>query len=261
MRRALAWALAVVLTLASAVYQRLTGPTNPVRGTAAVGAGEVRFRLPRSAANDRDCRVSVKVPDAAVTGHMLYRRFRTEDAWVRVDLERSGDRLAAALPRRPAATKVAYRVVLEAGGTAVSLAGETPVVIRFKGPVPPVLLAVHIAVMLAALLLASMAGITALDRKRDPRGLAAGAAASFVAGGFILGPLVQEAAFGVLWSGFPLGTDLTDNKTLVALIFWIVALVTGRKGRSARGWIVLAAAVTLIINLVPHSLFGSELKP
>ena len=35
-------------------------------------------------------------------------------------------------------------------------------------------------------------------------------------GGFILGPLVQNYAFGELWTGVPFGWDLTDNKTLIA---------------------------------------------
>jgi hypothetical protein len=45
------------------------------------------------------------------------------------------------------------------------------------------------------------------------------------------------------------------------MALWIAALVAGRKGRPARGWVVAASAVTLFINLIPHSLFGSEFKP
>ncbi len=51
----------------------------------------------------------------------------------------------------------------------------------------------------------------------------------FIAGGMILGPLVQYFAFGELWTGIPFGWDLTDNKTLIALIFWILAVVMNRK--------------------------------
>jgi len=79
-------------------------------------------------------------------------------------------------------------------------------------------------------------------------------------GQFILGPLVQKYAFGIFWSGFPLGTDLTDNKTVIMFFFWIVALAAGRKGRPARLAVLAASVVTLVIYLIPHSLFGSELK-
>jgi hypothetical protein len=258
--KGLSWTLAVVLTLATAVYQRRSGPTYPVRGKVAVGGSEIGYRLPRSASNDRDCGISVGVADPAVTGVLLYRRFKTDDAWARTALERRGDRLVGFLPRQPAAGKLAYRVILGSGGRETPLGGEAPVVIRFKGPVPPPVLVIHILVMFASMLFAAMAGITALDRKRDPRAFVLAAAGLVFAGGLILGPVVQKYAFGVYWSGFPFGGDLTDNKTLFAMILWIAALAAGRKGRPARGLVLAASAVTLFINLIPHSLFGSELK-
>jgi hypothetical protein len=69
---------------------------------------------------------------------------------------------------------------------------------------------------------------------------------------------MQKYAFGVAWAGFPLGMDLTDNKTLIAFIFWIAALVAGRKGRPARPFVLAASLVMLVIYLIPHSLLGSE---
>jgi hypothetical protein len=79
-------------------------------------------------------------------------------------------------------------------------------------------------------------------------------------GGFVLGPLVQKLAFGTWWAGVPLGWDLTDNKTLIAMVIWIAALAAGRKGRGARGWILAASVLMLVVFLIPHSLMGSELK-
>ncbi len=45
----------------------------------------------------------------------------------------------------------------------------------------------------------------------------------------ILGPIVQKYAFGELWTGIPFGWDLTDNKTLIAFLFWILAVIMNRK--------------------------------
>jgi hypothetical protein len=70
---------------------------------------------------------------------------------------------------------------------------------------------------------------------------------------------VQKFAFGSLWTGFPFGYDLTDNKTLIAFIGWVIALIAGRKGKPARGWVLAAAILLLIVFLIPHSLLGSEL--
>jgi hypothetical protein len=79
-----------------------------------------------------------------------------------------------------------------------------------------------------------------------------------IAGGMILGPIVQDYAFGDLWTGIPFGWDLTDNKTLIALLFWILAVVMNRK-QEKPFYTALAALALLLIYSIPHSLFGSEL--
>jgi len=51
---------------------------------------------------------------------------------------------------------------------------------------------------------------------------------------------------------------MTDNKVLVAMLCWILAVVMNiRKDRPAYAWI--AALVFFLVNMIPHSMFGSEL--
>ncbi|MCK7537691.1 MAG: hypothetical protein MZV63_45435 [Marinilabiliales bacterium] len=66
--------------------------------------------------------------------------------------------------------------------------------------------------------------------------------------GMILGPVVQKYAFGDLWTGIPFGWDLTDNKTLIAVFAWILAVVMNRK--KDRPAYTIAAAI-----LSPAGLF------
>jgi len=260
MRKVLFWVLAFIITAASAVYQRMTGPTHPVRGKAALSNGEVSYRLPRSAEITSDCEVGLEVSDTEVAGRLLYQRFKTDDPWTEVAMTRQEKRLLGYLPKQPMAGKLAYKVVLTDGGKEISLSGDESIIIRFKGPVPTVLLLAHILVIFSAMLFSTRAGIAALDKKSDPRRLAVWTAVLFFAGGFILGPLMQKFAFDSWWTGFPLGKDLTDSKTLFAMLAWVVALVAGRGGRKNRGWVLAASVVTLIVFLIPHSLLGSELK-
>jgi hypothetical protein len=84
-------------------------------------------------------------------------------------------------------------------------------------------------------------------------------AAFLVLGGFVFGPLTQYYAFGQGWTGFPFGRDLTDNKTLIMLVFWLAALRATLKGKAARAWVIAAFIVTAAVYLVPHSMFGSQL--
>lgn len=258
MKKTIFWFLAVVITLGSAVYQRMTGPTYPLRGKAVVAGTEVKFKLPRSAETVRDAEVRIPAP-APLQGYLDYKRFKTEDAWTRVVLVREGGDLVGLLPQQPAAGKLLYTINLTGGYATAPVAGEDPVVIRFKDPVPAWIIIPHVLVMFAGMLLSTAAGLAALDKKRNPRRFVLWAVALLFVGGFILGPLVQKFAFGVAWAGFPVGADLTDNKTLIALLFWIAALIAGRKGKPARPFVLAASLVTLLVYLIPHSVLGSEL--
>ncbi len=260
MKKILFWFLAFVITAASALYQRMTGPTYPQRGKVSLSAGEVRYELPRSAEIAADCEVGVELPDSKVNGRLLFKRFKTADPWTEIEMFRQAGRLVGYLPKQPMAGKLAYKVVLSDEQKEVSLSGDEPVVIRFKRHTPLPLVLTHVFVIFAAMLFSTRAGLAALDRKSDPRRLAVWTAVLLFVGGFILGPLMQKFAFDAWWTGFPLGTDLTDSKTLFAMLAWIVALVAGRKGRQNRRWVLVASIITLIIFLIPHSLLGSELK-
>jgi hypothetical protein len=172
---------------------------------------------------------------------------------------RDGEKLAASLPKQPAAGKLAYKVVLAGEGKETTLTGDNPIVIRFKKPVPTIIEIPHILIMFAAMLLSTAAGLAALGKRLNPRKLAVWTAVLFFFGGFILGPLMQYFAFGKFWTGLPFGTDMTDNKTLVAMIAWVAAIIAGRKGKPARGWVLAASIILLLVYSIPHSLFGSEL--
>jgi hypothetical protein len=110
--------------------------------------------------------------------------------------------------------------------------------------------------MFASLLLAIRCLFAPLDPSALRKKLAWLTTGVMFLGGMILGPLVQKFAFGHYWTGLPFGTDLTDNKTLFVMITWIIALMIYRK----RPFILtVAATLTLIIFLIPHSVLGSEL--
>ena len=79
-------------------------------------------------------------------------------------------------------------------------------------------------------------------------------------GGLLLGPLVQHYAFDAWWTGWPFASDLTDNKTAIMFLAWVIAAVAVRKFPQPKFWVAGAAIVTFIVFLIPHSMFGSELK-
>jgi len=259
MKKVLLWIIAFLITVSAAFYQRMTGPTHPLRGKATLNETEITYKLERDPETTNDHEVQVKVPNAEIKATIIYKRYKTDDPWTRIPMNRDEDDLAGSLPKQPSAGKLEYRILLASQGKEISLTGEESVIIRFKDPVPGVILAPHIIIMFLAMLFSTRAGIEALNPKGNPRKLALWTTGLLFVGGFILGPLVQKFAFGDLWTGFPFGTDLTDNKTLIAMIGWIAALIAGRRGKPARWWVLSASILLMAVYLIPHSLLGSEL--
>ena len=172
-------------------------------------------------------------------------------------MSRQESELVGFLPHQPPAGKLEYRVVLVNNGIPYPL-NEVPVVIRFKGEVPAGVLIPHILFIFIAELLSLVAGLFAFFHISRYKLYSILTIAFLLVGGFILGPVIQKYAFGAFWTGFPFGQDLTDNKVLIALVFWIIAVILNiRKERPKL--VVLAAIVFFLVNMIPHSMFGSEL--
>jgi hypothetical protein len=257
-RRVLLWILAVIITVFSAYYQRRTGPSKPLRGKVTIENSTVPFRLLRSEVVGRNAPVTVTVSDTTVKGIVRYRRYKSDDAWTTVPMQRQGDRLIMDLPHQPAAGKIMYFVLLEKDES-VSLSGKAPVILRYRGDVPAVILLAHVLLIFMAMLLSNRTALEALDARGKAYVYMLWTIGLLVAGGFILGPIMQKYAFGALWTGFPFGTDLTDNKTLITLLGWLWAWFQNRKGRDQRGWIIFAGIILIAVYFIPHSLLGSEL--
>jgi hypothetical protein len=256
-RPAVQWTLAILLTLVSAVWQRMSGPTYPLRGAVAVGDQTVGLRLLRSHGGPGDQPVRVTVPDTAVRGDVVWRRYPTDDPWEVLPMQRAADALEAALPHQPPAGKLEYQVRLAKGEHRVAFPA-VPAVTRFKGDVPAWILAPHVLFMFLNMLLSMRAAIAALIGL-DARRYAWTAVWCLVLGGFVLGPAVQKLAFGDWWTGVPFGWDLTDNKTLLALLAWMTAVVPMWRGRPARAAILFAAVATMVVFAIPHSAWGSQI--
>jgi hypothetical protein len=260
------WVVAVVLMMTSAVYQRLTGPTYRLRGEFSV-AGEVyRYRLIRSAFSTADTLVSIPSPRGQITGSLSYKRYPTDDDFVSVPLEVHGSEMGARLPAQPPAGKLEYYLTLEtAEGEAVRIpdSPEGTVIIRFKGPTSIFILLPHVLMMFFAVLIGMRAGLAGLLSPSAMRKLAWTTLVLVTIGGLMLGPIVQKTAFGEYWTGFPFGFDLTDNKTLIMWLVWVLALMVLERFRGrqlvGRMAVIGAAVVMVVVYLIPHSLRGSQL--
>ncbi|MCX6358928.1 MAG: hypothetical protein NT029_03905 [Armatimonadetes bacterium] len=270
-RRALPWVAAAMLTLGTMAYQDKTGPTYPLEVTVTTAAGPAHGLFLRSETIGTPLQVMLVDPvPSGVSARVRYRRLKSNDGWTTVDMRRGeftmtrrGRKrvirgLGVELPSlRERAGKYEYFVDVTGGGATVSATGSKPIYARYKAPVPGPVLGLHILAIFASLLVAVRTALAALGGG-SLKALLRWTLALLLVGGFVLGPIVQWYAFGVLWSGFPYGYDWTDNKVVVELAFWLVAIWRNRGERRDRWSVVVAGVATLAIFLVPHSIFGSE---
>lgn len=256
--RSFIWLFALLLTIAAAYYQRTTGPTYPLQTEVDTGLQRFPVKFMRSHAGPTDCPVTIQIPDITVKGFLWYRKYPTDDEMTKVELKRQGDKLKAVLPNQPPAGKLEYKVDLERAGTPVTFGYGAPIIIRFTGDVPDMVLAIHIVLMFLAMFLSNVTGIYALFRIKTYRRLTIITFSILAIGGLIFGPVVQKYAFNEWWTGIPYGWDLTDNKTLIAVLAWLLTLIMIRKRHASR-WVIAASFITIVIFTIPHSLYGSEL--
>jgi hypothetical protein len=276
MKKFILWFLAIIITLFAAYYQRKTGPTYPKMITLDVNNTTYQTKLVRSLGIDERPEVKLKITDTTINAKLYYKKFKTSDDYKVSEFrykvypvnsfimnkvfkitEEKG--FFAEVPIQPPAGKLEYYIELTDSKGTRSLLKDNPIIIRFKGTVPSYILAPHILFMFLAMLFSTLAGLMSIIKHPLYKKYSIWTLITLTAGGMVLGPLVQKCAFGEFWTGVPFGWDLTDNKTLIALIFWIIAVIMNRK-KDRPLYTALAAFILLVVFSIPHSVFGSELN-
>ena len=156
------WIFAIIFTLSSAIYQRMTGPTHPKKVDVVMQDETYSFKLIRSHGGDDDAEIKLEYPDY-FKGKVLYKRYKSHDDWSTALLKRTEDDVCIAkLPHQPPAGKLEYKILIIDKDRNEYIVNEEPVVIRFKGGVPWYILIPHIIFMFTAMLYSTRTGIEAV---------------------------------------------------------------------------------------------------
>lgn len=156
-------------------------------------------------------------------------------------------------------------------------AGENYFYVTFVGHVPKWLLLTHIVLVGAALFLLVHALYFGLNQLLTGVGFPKMYAAvfwgwvAFSVAVLPLGYFVAYYGLGVGWRGFPLGWDITDNKSLATVLYWGIllglkpdrflrrSLPDPRRDKISDRAFIWAALVGMVITtaayMIPHSLF------
>ena len=258
-RSVLLWIVAFILTVITAVYQRVTGPTYPIHGESKLGNISLKYDLDRSHPGENDHKIRIKTPDGDIKGVLEFKRYKTDDAWHQQTMKVEDGYLTGILPHQPPAGKLIYRITLTKGENQLVIPDSKAVVIRFKGDVPVFIIIPHVILIFLAMLFSTRTGLEFFNKEPNYKKLAYWTFGLLILGGMIFGPIMQKYAFDAFWTGIPFGIDLTDNKTLIAVIGWIIALVALKKSPHPQRWILFAAILMFVVFMIPHSVLGSEL--
>ena len=165
---ALLWMAALALMLAAAVWQRLgAGPARPRVAARPRSRGRTcGGRLLRSSVSGEPFMVALPAPEG-VTGAVHYRRFPTDEPFREVAMTREGGTLVGLLPTQPPAGKLEYYVALAAPSGPVRVPEGEPIVMRFKGDVPALVLIPHVVTMFVSMMIGIRAASPRLSAGRS----------------------------------------------------------------------------------------------
>ena len=249
------WILAIIITIASAIYQRLTGPTYPLAGTVKLSNGhEVSYSLERTHAGQDNAVVRVLTRDSSIAGTLQWRPYRSQEPWRSSLMVFDEGMLRGELPAQAPMEKIEYQISVTVGDQSTVLPLGGPLMMRFKGGVPLWVLLPHVLVMFAAMLLATRTGLEVFAREPSIKRLVNWTVISLFVGGFIMGPLATYYAFDLWWTGWPVGNDITDSKTLIAFVVWLITWGIYPRVKKPKPWIFAAALVMFLVFLIPHSI-------
>lgn len=273
MKKVLLWIAAITITLSAVYFQRITGPTKPLRlefsykdsvcnavllrSTETTLTHDEAISDYKSTVKTSPVKIMVSGLPEGVKAEMIYSLYPGDWGADTLKSSRAGDMFTFDVPALPAASKIKYSVYLVDDFDRVSV-GEGNVILRFKAPVPAYVLIPHILLMFIAMLFSNFTGVASYLKNIRIDKYALIVLITLGLGGLILGPIVQKFAFDAYWTGWPFGEDLTDNKTLFAFIIWFVAWLLNRKKGSRKYLYIIAALVMLLVYSIPHSTAGSE---
>lgn len=182
----------------------------------------------------------------------------------------------ACLPKLEKGTKIKYWITVSTvEGPKMRVPSDPGKfgVLRYKGKASNLVVGAHVVFMFGAFFFMVMSFLAAIeilrgreDKKNAVRAARWVLASSFI-GGWPLGFLLNYQTFGTLWEGFPFGYDVTDNKTQVIFILWLVSLFLAwgsfigrgeekdRLGRKAFALAIVACfVISLALFVLPHSI-------
>jgi len=218
--------------------------------------------------------VNLSGEQAAQIGGVLYYAMENGTEQSTVMNHSDEHTLVGNLPAGEIGQRLIYRIELSKNGAlkaSLAPANEQGYLLKYKGPVSAFVLIPHIVLMFAGVFCSFLAlfyGFDLIMGKKKVKQAAIAVLLSFFCGfigGVLIGIEVTHEVFGGSgWGGWPIGKDVTDTKTEIFLLFWLVTMLFGWLGLNGKKlkisnktfgtMIIISFIVTLAAFLIPHSI-------
>lgn len=268
--------IGIVCTLALLVLARRLTTGRPVDIDVEEGGYRIRHRTVTEQIGPGQPLLAVRV----VPGERCIARVELDTTYVkefprRPLFRKDANTFTSWLPDLGKGKRLGYAIRVWPGDTASVRLPADPdefFVLKFKGEASKPVIVAHVAFMFGAFFAMFMAFLGALrilkgrEGKKSTVNAARWVLALSFIGGWPLGFILNSQTFGPLWEGYPFGYDITDNKTQLIFVFWLVSLLLvwgsfigrgeekDRIGARAFAWAIVASfVVSLALFILPHS--------
>lgn len=262
----LLWFAAAVLALAALAFTD-PGSSAPLVGTLDTQAGPVAFQFARSGTMGSGLPVILVSPvPSGVSGNVRYRLAGSNSAWKTMPLtaqtfefpgqggKRSVVGVGALLPS-PVERGATYEYFVEVSdvyATPFSATGTKPISARFGLAMPWWLALIGWLAAFSAMLFAARSVLEALRADGEWEWMLWATVAALLISTFVVQPLLGLYEYRSVWNGI----GWASAKVLLEIAVWLVAAWLNTRERN-RASVFAAGAVTLLVTVVPQSLFGS----
>ncbi len=270
MKLIIRYAAAFILTILMLAIARKTSTRHAVEFNTAIEGVSFSHNTTTESFGESPV-LTVKASDTNNITAMVYFSNKAGGPYESLVMNPGPDGFSCELPVLPKGQKWFYHINISRNGVPLAVfPAKDDQFIKFKGHVSPLVIYPHIFFMFATIftgLITVFLAFEALKNKeyiiKSVKYLMWTVIFVFI-GGIPLGYLVAYQTFGQGWGGIPIGWDITDNKTLIILFFWLITFLLSLKGLKGGdlkisrslyfALVILSFVVTFISYMIPHSI-------
>ncbi len=243
------WIAALIISFSAGYIQSTLSPDYPANGTVSMDSGDVSYSFEKVYRGKGDFKVWVVSDFTGLKGILEWKNVDSSN-WNKVDMQPSGEAIAARIPAHPPLSRVEYRALLSDNGRIYPVPNNGAVRLQFLGHVPSQLMMFYYITLFAGLLLGVRAGLEGFKDKPRIKLYTIFTLISFFSFTLIFSTVKKGCELGII-GGTKVApiNELFSSGPVLLFTLWIAALILIFNTQKQKLWALSASALTVIIFL------------